>query len=177
MGKMDVSKDGLINDLENQLLRMCEEGFRNHQHLQHMKLNEAQDVNPDDVGLVDLPAIYAWCTGFGVKRNTIVGKGHELARKFEFYCEIQYIMPRLEGRKASKELRKIAWWLFELVDGNLDLNGWVQGDTEMLDVGLYPQAKIIDGKVQPVSQVNIKVIYPFVDRSKTSRLSSKYTSR
>lgn len=175
MGIVKTSPDGLINDVETQMLRMVEEAFRRDENLKYIERPRIiEDVNPGEVEITDIPALYVWCTGFGRDINTMGARPQEISRKFEFYCNVQYIIPKLEERRASKELRKVAWWLFNVVDGNLDLDGWVQGNTQMQDVDLFPRLMLVGGKVMPVSSVNIKIIYPFVDRQTIVKNSNKY---
>jgi len=172
---LQVSEDGLINDIEREIIRMCEIGFEEDPYLKFMdQPNVFDDVNPNEIVLADLPALYAWNSGFGVSRDSIGGMGggrkaHKVSRKFEFYCQIQYIIPEVETKAASKKLRKIAWWLFELVDGNLDLDGFVIGSPSLEECDLFPKWRLVGDEVRSVSNVNIKIVYPFVDMSTISR--------
>lgn len=176
--KLEISEDGLINDIEAEILRMCKHGFDDHDILKYLdKPREFDDVNPNEVTLANLPALYSWCSGFSVDRNAMGGLGgssrsgkrHKVSRKFEFYCQIQYIMSEVETREASKKLKRLAWWLFDLVDGNLDLDGFVVGSPEMQEVELFPKWRIVGDELRTVSNFNIKIVYPFVDRSTISR--------
>jgi hypothetical protein len=182
--ELKVSEDGLINDIEGEIIRMCQVGFDDDPTLRYMRQPKVFDaVNPNEVVLTEVPALHAWCSGFGVERDSMGGlgnsgqgrrrgrdrKGPKVSRKFEFYCQIQYIIPEVETREASKELRKVAWWLFELIDGNLDLDGFVVGSPSLEEVELFPKWRLVGDEVKTVSNVNIKIVYPFVDMSAISR--------
>lgn len=167
---IEVSEEGMINDLEARLLTVCLDGFDNHEFLRLNRPSEYYDCNANEMAISDLPALFTWCNGLGVNRDEVGGAlGNKKSRKLEFYCNVQYIVPEVETREASKKLRKIAWWLLDVVDGSLDLDGLVLGDPRLEDLDLFPRWRLVGEEPRACSVVNIRIIYPHVDKSAVTR--------
>jgi len=168
--KFKVGRDGLIKDIERGLLDICKTGFRHDERLKFLnKPSQFEDANPDELEVKDLPSLFVWCNGFTPSTDTLGGmSGEPIDRKMLFYCNVQYIIPAIETKDASDRLRAVAWWLFQVVHRNLDLGGIVLGQPTLEEVDLFPKPRIVNGKLMSVSNVNIKIVYPYNDRSRVS---------
>lgn len=170
------SQDGLIKDVERRILTMCEDGFQTDDVLKHLdsKPTVFEDINPNEVELSDLPALYCWCSGFGVDLPQAGGLGRKnnnrkVTRNFEFYCNVQYMCRMHETKEHSDTMKTMGWHLFNLISSNMDLDGLVIGDPQLLEVDLFPRWRLVGDKLQNVSNVNIKIVYPYQDRSSISK--------
>ena len=157
---------GLMNDIEANLLKVVKIAFESNENLRydlsyHPKV--WMDINPDKISQIeDLPALYVWSDGFKTEVSTLGGmSGNKMTQKIFFLCNVHYMIPLVEDYEGDKKLKEIAWFLFESVSENQNLYDLINGQPEIAEVRTYPDLKIIGEKIIKVSNVNLKVVFPY----------------
>jgi hypothetical protein len=153
---------GFINDIEANLLKLMQITFERDEVLRfYTDFRPVAWVaaNPDRISDVEaLPAIYTWCDGLTDGTNSIGGSsGNKLNHQTNFFCTIEYLLPLVNDYESEKVLREVSWILFENVTENMNLFGLFSGDSEILELTIYPDIKVVKDKPRKVSAVSIKL--------------------
>lgn len=166
---------GLINDVQANLLAICLEAF-NKEPLEYVEQPvDTRACNPDDVNVKDLPALYAWVDGFQPSSDSIgQNTTRKLTQKLKFHANVQYMRPHIDSEQDAEQLNEVAWFLFEHIRKNLNLNDLVKTETIIPEVTLMPMLRRVQGKLQPVSNVNIKLVFTLMEKKRMSTRASKY---
>jgi hypothetical protein len=166
---------GLINDVEANLLKICKRAFEENESLRFLQSyypKEWKDQDGNRVGTIeDLPALYVWCEGITPTTDSIGHlSGRELNQKLAFLCNVKYMLPLIEDREGDKALKEIAWYLFNEITENQNLNGLISGPTVIVDVDLKPEILRVGDKIRQLSTVSFKIVYLYQRRTKMARV-------
>lgn len=161
---------GIMNDMEANLLKVVKTAFESNDNLRYDLSYHPKvwlDINPDKVSQIeDLPALYVWSDGFRPTVDTIGGMGgNKMTQKINFFCNVHYMLPLVEDYEGDKKLKEIAWFLFETITENQNLYDMVNGQANIVEVLTYPDLRIIGEKIIKVSNVNIKVVFPYIRKT------------
>jgi hypothetical protein len=168
----EPSPAGLVLDVEEEMLRMCQEGFHDQDELKFLEgPKNFKTINPQEDENLDIPSLYVWNNGFSVEGIGLgAGTGKKTGREIELFCNIQYITPSVTDVDSSKELKKIGWHLFNWVDANQELGDIVNTWTSDVEVDFFPQITLVGDSVTKISNVNLKISYTYRDnKSRTQR--------
>jgi hypothetical protein len=153
---------GIINDIEANLLKLVQISFERNETLRFYSSYRPLAwiaANPSRIeNFESLPAVYAWCDGLNTVSESAGGAlGKPLNQKVNFFCEVEYILPPVGDIEAETTLKEVAWELFTELTQNLNLFGMFSGPSEILEMNTYPDMKMFDDKLRPVSTVNFKM--------------------
>lgn len=160
------SGKGLINDVKKNLLSICLQAFKTEPlELLAETPIQAMAVNPDYVDIKDLPALFAWVDGIKPSSHSI-GQNYTFKRTelIEFHAKIQYIRPYISSEDDSDSLDQVGWELFEYIDKNRNLNDIVKMETLIPELTTLPMIRNVQGKLQPVSNVNMRLVFTVIRR-------------
>lgn len=173
-----ITGKGLINDVKMNLLSICMRAFRTEElSLITETPLISQGVNPDYVNIQDIPAIFAWVDGFQPTSDSI-GQSHTIRQneKLTFHARVQYIRTYISSEEDANELDHVGWLLFEYIDQHKNLNDLVRTETIIPEITTLPMIRNVQGKLQPVSNVNMKLVFTVLRKKQmaTRRPHSKY---
>jgi len=162
MSERVYTNKGLINDVEANIIKVIQLAFERDEALRYQnqyRPNHWITANPQKIpDLESLPAVYVWCDGIVPSTDSMGGmRGHEIAQKLNFLCNVEYLLPLIEDQEAEKVLKEISWSLFSHMTENLNLYGLCDKYSEILEMTIYPDIKIVKDKPRKVSAVNIKL--------------------
>lgn len=169
--RIDTNK-GLINDIEKNLLKICQQTFHEDDFAQFSKYRPVvyETGDPIKSNIEDLPALYTWFDSFNVNTNSAGGNsGRALGHQFDALCYVGYILDFVLIEEAEEELKEIGWYLLNMVLENMNLNGIANGGGELVHFKVKPEVLLKGGKLGPVSMVEIVVNYHLTKRQKRAR--------
>lgn len=162
---------GMVNDIEANLLKVCIKSFEENEGLKS-KLNcfprVAKTGNPNRLfSSTDFPALFVWCDGWKPYTPNIGSMGSkEMTQHMGFYCNIEYVVPLITDEESDSMMKEIGWLLFEDITKNQNLYDLINGNTELVEVITGADLKFIGEVITQVSNVNIKIIFPYTRRTK-----------
>jgi hypothetical protein len=162
MSERVYTNRGLINDIEANLIKVMQLAFERDETLRYLnqyRPNHWITANPEKIpDLESLPALYAWCDGILPLSDTVgAGRGSEMSQKLNFLCNIEYLLPLIEDEEAEKVLKEVSWILFSHMTENLNLYGLCPKHSEIIEMTIYPDIKIVKDKPRKVSALNLKL--------------------
>lgn len=179
----DISNDGLINDVEEEMKKLINQGFsRSGSGSKHLanyanKPKYIETIDPDQTELEDLPGLFCWVDDLDIERNSVgQGSGNKVRTTYKFSGNYQYMIPQNQADVDDEEMKKVGWWLLDWIDQNVDLGGVTSGVPELDGLSLYPKFALVGNEVVAVSAISISAAYPFTYKKKaTNNRNSKYT--
>jgi hypothetical protein len=162
---------GLINDMEYTLLKLAKMTFDYNEDIRFYSDYTPQlysTVNPEEVPKQEeLPALYVWIDGwFGDSKSMGQQYGYELSQHLQFFVNVKYVCPLIETKEAKEILNHISWALFDDLTKNMNLFDLVTGPSKILDASTVSDDYVIDKKLKTVSSVNIKMVLPYIRKTR-----------
>ena len=168
--EMIVTGKGFINDFEANLLKLAKMTFEKEdmRFLTDFHPETMISMDPDHLPSQEsLPGLYAWVDGFTGESKTLGGKyAYEMSQELMLFCSVKYILPLIETAEANETLNWITADLFQNITENLNLFDMVNGQARVIDVAKYPSTETVDKKLREVSSVSIKLIVPYIRKTK-----------
>lgn len=165
------SPNGLIKDIEDNILTICKNGFIEHEHLRAFEPNDYVSKDPKRAGVKELPSLFVYVENVFPNVRTIgQGTGASMSVEEAYIVCVQYVSRIIGEQESYDDSMKICQhYLYRHLLGNLNINDLVRGTSSIMDIDSTPEYLDYNRKYQALDNFIIRVKVGNLIQMPTSR--------
>lgn len=134
------SPDGLIKDLENNIISICKKAFDEIEYLRKFTPKDYVSQDPKRSGVKELPSLFVYVeTLFPAVRTIGQATGANQSVQETFIVSVQYVYSPLDSNESDDTLKTCEWYLYRYLMANLNLNDLCRGTHSIMDIDSTPE--------------------------------------
>jgi hypothetical protein len=134
------SPDGLIKDLENNIISICKRGFQEIDELRRFEPQDWITQDPKRAGVKSLPSLFVYVESLFPAVRTI-GQATTANQNVQeiFIVSVQYVYSPLDSDESDDSLKTCQWYLYRHLLSNLNFNDVCRGTHSIMDIDSTPE--------------------------------------